>query len=1336
MCGFGSSQASAPSTQFSTQTTSADPRAAAMYGQAFQAAQQASNRPFTPYSYDPSAFVAPMNPVQLQATQNIFGYQGAADPYYAAGAGLAGAAGATTAPQVVSQYMSPYMSQVIDPTRQAIEQQQAAQRSQQQAEQIKAGAFGQERGQLMRAVLAGQQNLGLGQALSPLYQTGYGQALGAAQTDLQRQLQAGQVMGGLGSGYQTAGLQGAQALFGAGTVGQQTQQAGLKALYDQFLMQQAYPFQTAQYLASVAGALGPQYGSTTSGYQTSMTPLSYMGMPMSDRRLKEGAEGEEPEVIGQTHDGKNIYRYRLINPDTGELGPVQIGLMADEVEETNPDAIGDYKGFKTLDYEKATDDSARMGGGVMGPGDYAAGGGVYGGMGYVPSANIAASGGLQPASLSFMSPEKEAKRGLGDTLKSALDIYKTGKGIYGEAGEAGEALKAANLGDKLGLDILPSKYHYAYGGPADEDDSLKSYVPDAELQPGRGLEPAKLSFGRPEEKRETDYLGMAKDIGSLGMMAAKAIPYLATLSDPRLKMGVRPAARDGMGINPGMAEDEPTTETVEDTPSGFDEAVKRTFKFEGGLNPNDVGKGPSMYGINQAAHPGIDVRNITPGQAKDIYRKEYWEGVGADRLPENVREMVYDTAVMAGPRRAKQLLEVAGSDPDAYMAAREKFLNNLVASSPEKYGPYAKAWANRNAALRSGAGLGDALVNLPPDARKWEASTREATPSGLTGMLRGTAPEGMGEKAADFLTSERFLVPLLAGIGTAASSQSRFLAPALLQGLGAGAKVYGEMGQQEFERQKARELLGLEAQKVGLSGREIGLKEQEIARRMKAAEASAKALSGGAGAIPYGAAPPAMAAPPATSSVAASPAAPIAGTAPTEAAPPPAAKDPMATPGHEFWANVDPQSNPHTLDATAQRFENAAIAAGQSGDPEYSKTLISSAQQYRTAASNIRKEGRVLTRSGDVVLIPGFGESAAKVKQMEAEAEAGVRIPTEKKIEEAKAQIGRKYAPVVSPTGTKYIPPEEEATSPTIAAPIAPPEGRPARAEVEPKSGRINTSIPPAPSGGGMLVDPSLPPGAKVSELSPQNAAIVENDKKFFGDFMERMPSTEVALQRYKNIAQALKIAESGSTADQRLALSTLAATMGYQDLAEKVSQGDPAAMELVKKNAINAVLDTLKAATPRFAQQEFTRLSDQGVPSPDRLPRTNFEMTAEAIGTLERQKAFARDWSQAQKEGWVSPTSFWQSWSESNPLDSFVKSASRQLGNFKGMPLPPRRDWAEGAIYVVPQGMNKVQSSYMASKNLKPGDMFVFNGWSEGGDANIKPIKKSEAFSAHRGVQ
>jgi hypothetical protein len=929
-----------------------------------------------------------------------------------------------------------------------------------------------------------------------------------------------------------------------------------------------------------------------------------------------------------------------------------------------------------------------------------------------------------------MTPEKPTSKFdlLKSGLSNALGLYQTGKSLYGDYKSFTGTSKKS----------VPKE---ASGG----------YVPESGVRPMGMLTGPALSYNRDEDEESEGTLGKigsgvktaaglagaAKTLFDIGSAAA---PFIMSLSDPRVKTGVRPGAAGGMGVRPGAEDvDETTTEDVEQTPGGgFEEAYKRTLRFEGGLNPNDAGRGPSMRGINQAAHPGIDVTKLTEPQTRDIYLNEYWKGVGADQLPANVRDMVYDTAVMAGPRRAKQLLEVAGTDPDAYMAAREKFLNNLVASNPERFGKYAKSWANRNEELRSSAGLGsgnvdEVLSNLPAGARKWSASTPTVD------------ERGFGERLSDKFTQnpEQFIIPALVGLGTMASSSSRFLGPSILQGIGGGAKAYAEMAQQQFEREKMGEELGLRKGELGIrtrgadvAERELALKEKDMKRKLDAAAAISKALSGGAGAVPYTSAPtaPAGGAPAGGAPIDVRP--PAART--SEAAPvgeaPVVATDPLSTPNNAFWANVDPQSNPHILDATAQRYENAAAAAGQAGDPEYVKSLLSSAQQYRTAASSIRKEGRVLTNRGEIALIPGFGEAAADVKRMEEEAAAGVKVPTETAIEEAKAKVGRKYAPRVSPTGTKFIPPEGGVAAPTeVTTPQAPPEGRPARVEMEPKSGKISTAIPAAPRGGGMMIDPSLPPGAEISELSPQNAAIVENDKKFFGDFMERMPATETALQRYKNIAQALKVAESGSTADQRLAFSALASTMGYQDLAEKVTQGDPAALELVKKNALNAVLDTLKAATPRFAQQEFTRLSDQGVPSPERLPRTNFEMVSEAVGTLDRQLAFSRDWAQAQKEGWVSPTSFWQSWSEANPLDAFVKSASRQLGNFKGMPLPPAKDWAEGAIYVVPSHLSAAQASHMSQRGLKAGDMFMFGGWGEGNEPIMKPIGRSEAYSAHR---
>jgi hypothetical protein len=173
--------------------------------------------------------------------------------------------------------------------------------------------------------------------------------------------QTAQSLAGLGAGAQQAALQGAQAQIGAGTLEQQTQQADATARYQQFLQERGYPFQVAQFLANIAMGTGALSGSTT----TTQQPAPFF----SDERLK-----NDIEPVGELYDGQKVYRY-----DMGD-GRKQIGLIAQEVEGVRPDAVGEARGFKTVDYGKATDDAAglgaaaSMGGAVTEPGAYADGG--------------------------------------------------------------------------------------------------------------------------------------------------------------------------------------------------------------------------------------------------------------------------------------------------------------------------------------------------------------------------------------------------------------------------------------------------------------------------------------------------------------------------------------------------------------------------------------------------------------------------------------------------------------------------------------------------------------------------------------------------------------------------------------------------------------------------------------------------------------------------------------------------------------------------------------------------------------------------------------------------
>ena len=342
----------------STQTVSIPPEVLARYNAVNARAETTAEQPFQQYGGE---FVSPLTPTQQAGTQATNAAAGQAQPYYGAATALTLGGAKNVGPLTQGQigyYQNPYTQAVVNPTVQALQQQQGQQLAEQQAQAIKGGAFGGDRAGLQRAQLQGQQNLALGQAIAPLYQQGYGQAVqtaagqqGVVAQDLARQMQAGQQIAGLGTGAQQASLQGAQAQLAAGQIGQQTQQAQDTAQYQQFLQERGYPFQVSQFLANIAMGTGALSGSTT----TSTQPGGFF----SDKRLK-----DDVREIGETHDGQPIYSYKYKGDDR-----TQIGLMAQDVEKRHPEAVGLMGGYKTVDYKKATEDAERthkdMGGGLM-----------------------------------------------------------------------------------------------------------------------------------------------------------------------------------------------------------------------------------------------------------------------------------------------------------------------------------------------------------------------------------------------------------------------------------------------------------------------------------------------------------------------------------------------------------------------------------------------------------------------------------------------------------------------------------------------------------------------------------------------------------------------------------------------------------------------------------------------------------------------------------------------------------------------------------------------------------------------------------------------------------
>lgn len=329
-------------------STSIPPEVLARYNSVNKTAESAAQAPFQEYSSDPNKFVAPINQQQTAGIGSVNQYAGSAQPAYgAAMQGTANAYQGFNAPNYqsgVQAYMNPYVQNAMGATAAQLNNVNQQQQQQMIGSAIGQGAFGGDRANIGLGALQNQQNLAMGQTLGNMASQGYQNAAQNYMAGLGQQGALANQMGALGTGAQTAGLQGAQAQIGAGTLQQQTQQAGNTALYNQFLQKQAYPFQVAQFLANIAEGTGALSGSNT----TTTQPMSIF----SDARLK-----QDIEPIGKTFDGQNIVKFRY----KGEKGPTQIGLIAQDVERHHPDAVGLAGGYKTVDYDAATEDAANRG---------------------------------------------------------------------------------------------------------------------------------------------------------------------------------------------------------------------------------------------------------------------------------------------------------------------------------------------------------------------------------------------------------------------------------------------------------------------------------------------------------------------------------------------------------------------------------------------------------------------------------------------------------------------------------------------------------------------------------------------------------------------------------------------------------------------------------------------------------------------------------------------------------------------------------------------------------------------------------------------------------------
>src|SRR5262245_135280 len=355
--------ASAKTKQNSVSTYTPTPQASQFYTGVLDQAQAAQS------AYNPATAktIAGLTPAQLAAFGQVGANQGAWLPgVNQAQSTIADASQGITGADI-SKFFNPYQDEVIDRTVADINRNNAMDQRAYTANQVAQSGLGGNGYFIGQSKLAGDQAQARGDTIANMRNTGWQQALTAAQADKTRGISAASTQAGIAQLASQLGYQDAAQMIAAGN--QPQQQPQHDALGQNALNEQLWPMQQAQWLAGIGSGIGPLTGGTTTGSGTATTSqgkgagsiigsgLSLMAMA-SDERVK-----ENERIIGHTFDGQKIYKFNYKGDPRS-----QIGLMAQDVEQDHPEAVhtrGD--GVKMVNYDQALSGSGMADGGVALP---------------------------------------------------------------------------------------------------------------------------------------------------------------------------------------------------------------------------------------------------------------------------------------------------------------------------------------------------------------------------------------------------------------------------------------------------------------------------------------------------------------------------------------------------------------------------------------------------------------------------------------------------------------------------------------------------------------------------------------------------------------------------------------------------------------------------------------------------------------------------------------------------------------------------------------------------------------------------------------------------------
>ncbi len=132
-------------------------------------------------------------------------------------------------------------------------------------------------------------------------------------------------------------------------------------------------------------------------------------------------------------------------------------------------------------------------------------------------------------------------------------------------------------------------------------------------------------------------------------------------------------------------------------------------------DPKDLG-GETKYGISKRYHPNVDIANLTPEQAEEIYRNEYWDPSNCDSLVFPLCTVVFDTSVWAGVSRSIGWLRLA-ENTNQFINMRRMYCYKRVNEKPDQV-RFLSGWLTRCGDLVKFVDI-NSSDGLPLDLPKW-----------------------------------------------------------------------------------------------------------------------------------------------------------------------------------------------------------------------------------------------------------------------------------------------------------------------------------------------------------------------------------------------------------------------------------------------------------------------------------------------------------------------------------------------------------------------------------------------------------------------------------------